>query len=152
MYWALLALCLLIGEMPRPEVRPPLPRGDLPLLRPPPGDLGMVPGKQHLRDVEPFERPRPRVLRMLEKPVLETLFTQTLRLAEDAGHEPYARFDGQHGRDLAAGEDRVAHGDLFEPPGVEHPLVHPFEPPGQDDHTRALGPFTHPRLGQGRAP
>src|SRR5262245_1592148 len=58
-YWALPALCLLFGEMRRPEVRPALPRGLLPLVLPPLRHLAVVAGQQNLRDLLPFERPRP---------------------------------------------------------------------------------------------
>ena len=49
---------------------------------------------------------------------LETLATQTLRLAEDAGQQSHARLDHHHRRRLAAGEDRVSDGDLLEPARV----------------------------------
>ena len=59
LYRALLALCLLFGEMRRPEVGPPLPRG-LFAKRPAPfGHLLVVAGEQNLRNVAPLERPRP---------------------------------------------------------------------------------------------
>src|SRR5690606_19901828 len=113
--------------MRRPEVRPPLPRGLLPLLLPPGGDLLVVARQQNLRYLAPLERPRSGELRVLQEPVLKTLRSEAVRLAEDAGQQPYARLDHHHGRRLAAGEHRVPDGDLLEPAGVQHPLIHPLE-------------------------
>src|SRR5207244_2963670 len=139
----LIALCLLIGGSSRPQVRTPLPRGLLPLGLAPLANLAVVPAQQDLGDITPFERPRPRVLRMLEEPVLEAFFTQTLGLPQHTRDQPYARLDRHHGRGFATGEHRVADGDLLEPAGVEHPLVHPLEPAAQDDQSRAAGPLPH---------
>src|SRR5690606_30006927 len=147
-YWALLALCLLIGEIPLPEVRAPLPRGDFPLRLPPFGDVGVMPRQEHLGNVEPFEPPRTGILRMLEEAVFETLLAQTLRLPQNAGHEPYTRLDGHQRGGLAPGQDRIADGDLLEPAGVDDPLVHPFEPAAEDDEARPLRPLADPLLRQ----
>src|ERR1700761_5730469 len=149
---ALSALWLSVGGTPRPQVRTPLPRGLLPLGLPPLPNLGVVAAQQHLGDVEPFERPRSRVLRMLEEPVLEAFFTQALGLAQHTGHEPYASLDRHQRRRLATGQDRVAHGDLLEPAGVQHPLIHPFEPTAENDQSGARSPSLYKRLGQGPAP
>ena len=100
-----------------------------------------------LDSVERRERPRPRVLRMLQKPVFETLLVQRGRLPQHTGDQPDARLDRHHRRRLATGQDRVSDGDLLEPPGVEHPLVHPFEPAAQDDNARSVGPLFRARLG-----
>ena len=89
----------------------------------------VTPDVQNLQDMlTPLECPRSSELRMLQEPVFETLFTQTGRLAQYTGQEPHARLDHQLGRRLAAGEHRIPDGDLLEPAGFDHPLVHPLEP------------------------
>src|SRR6476661_5378047 len=57
----LVALCLLIGGPLGPQVWPALPRSLVPLILAPLADDRVVPGQQHLGDIEPFERPRPGV-------------------------------------------------------------------------------------------
>src|SRR6185437_6463038 len=62
-----------------PQIRPPLPRDLFPLFPAPPGDLAVMAGDQDLRHA-PFDpirsgpRRRPRVVRVLQQSVLETLF------------------------------------------------------------------------------
>ena len=60
----LIALCLLIGEMLRPQVRSPLPRGLFPLCLPPLANLGMMTAQKHIGDIQAFKGPRSRVLRV----------------------------------------------------------------------------------------
>src|SRR6185312_12034343 len=136
-YWASAALCLLLGEVGRPEVRTPLPRGRLPRRPPPGGHLLVVAGEEDIRDLAPLERPRSGELRMLQEPVFKTLLGQALRLAQHPGQQADHGLDHHQRRRLTAGEHRVAHGDLLEPARVDHPLVHPLEPAAEQDEARA---------------
>ena len=107
-----------MGEMRGPEIRPSLPRRLFPQPAPPAGDAPVVAGEQDLGDIQPLERPRSRILRMFEQPVLEALVLKRRRRPEHPRDQPHARLDHHHRRRLATGEDRVADGDLLEPAGV----------------------------------
>src|SRR5689334_21003934 len=81
MFIALVLSSLLVVSLrgpARPQIRPPCPRDLLPLLHPPLGDLAVVSGDQDLRHapldpVRSGPRRRPRVVRVLQQSVLETL-------------------------------------------------------------------------------
>ena len=66
----------------------------------------------------PFEFLRPRVVRMLEQAVLETLLVARSRVAHDARQQPHHRVEQHQRRRLAAGQDEVA--DRKPPPGRAH--------------------------------
>jgi len=114
----------LIGEMRFPEIWTPLAGRFFTHTAPPLVDLLVVARQQHLGDVEPFERPRSRVLRMLEEAVLEAFFQRALDIPQNTRGKSNARLDHDHRRRLATGENRVSDRDLLEPAGVEHPLIH----------------------------
>ena len=140
-YWALLALCLLIGETRRPEVRPPLPRRLFPLRLPP-----LRRSSRGRRTAAPRGSRSPSNVRgrvycgCSSSPSSKLSSPRLCRLPQHARDQPHARLDRHHRRRLAAGEDRVADGDLLEPAGVEHPLVHPLEPAAEDDQSRRRRP------------
>src|SRR5215471_18044167 len=69
-----------------PQIRPPRPRDLFPLPRPPFGDLAVVARDQDLRHapldpVRSCPRRRPRVVRVLQQTVLETLLVSRLHRA-----------------------------------------------------------------------
>src|SRR5688500_260854 len=119
-------------QMRRPEVWPPLPGRLSPLLFAPLCDLLVVARQKNLGYLQPLERPRSRVLRMLQKAVLKAFRTQAVCLAQHSGDQSYARLYHHHGRRLAAGENRVSDGDLLEPARVQHALIHPLETAAED--------------------
>src|SRR3954451_19725725 len=139
---SLLFVCLR-GRPTRPQIGPPLPRDLLPLPRPPFGDLAVVPRNQDLRHapldpVRSGPRRRPRVVRILQQSVLETLLVARLGRAHHAGQQPYATVHHHHRRDLAAREHEVADRNLFQRLRLDHPLVDALEPAADQDHPRSL--------------
>ena len=109
----------------------------------------MVARQKHLGNVQPFERPRSRIVRMFKEPVLEAFFLQRCSLTQNPWNQPDAGLNRDHGCSLTTGKDRVTDGDLFEPSGIKYPLVHPLEPTAQDNHAWSRRPLFHTRLSQG---
>src|SRR5690242_4123203 len=67
-----------------PQIRAALPRHPLPLLLPPLADPVVVTGEQHLRHRAAFPILRPRVVRIFEEAILETLLRERRLVPDDA--------------------------------------------------------------------
>src|ERR1700674_3262183 len=75
-------------------------------------DLGMMAGKQHLRNLVSLEDRGPRVVRVLEQLLGKRLVFGRLLRTEDTGDEPAHGVDQHNGRELAAGEHVITDRDL----------------------------------------
>ena len=72
----------------------------------------MVSRQEDVRDRHPLILPRLGVLGVFEEPVLEGFFLRA-GAPQSAGQQPHDGVDDRHRRQFAAGQDVVAHGDLF---------------------------------------
>ena len=84
----------------------------------------MVAGAQNLRHRQPVPVVGPRVLRVLEKAGPVALVGEADLISQHARDQARDGVDDRHGRDLAAREHEIAHGDLFVDTFVEKALVH----------------------------
>ena len=102
------------------------------------GDGRVVAALQDLRHLAPLPDHGPGVLRMLQKAVREAFLDRRFAVADHSRQEPNGGVDQRHGRDLAPGQDEIAHRDLFDPVMLDHPLVEPLEAAANQRHAFAL--------------
>ena len=131
-----LSLCL-GGELcliePGEEVRAAGHGTLVALLLPPGGHVGVVAGEKDLGDFAAVPLLRTGVLGMLQQAVPMGLLHEALLVRQDAGDHAADGVTDGHGRDLAAGEDKVAQGDLLVHALVQKALVHALIMPADQD-------------------
>src|SRR5262245_57765648 len=96
-----------------PQIGSSPPRNFFPLSSPPLRDLAVMARDQNLRhapfgSVGPGPARGPRVVRILQQSVLETLLVRRHGLAHHTGQQPHAAIHHRHGRDLAARKHEIA--------------------------------------------
>lgn len=106
----------------------------------------MVPIKQNLWDVQPFEALRPCKMRILKHACLEAFLGCACIGTHDAGQQANAGIDEEHCWKLAAGQDKVAYADLLQRACREDPLVKPLKSATQDKNARPASQLPHARL------
>ena len=52
---------------------------------------------------------------------------EAFRISDDPGQEAHGRVNHRLGRDLAAGHDKIAERNLFDPVVKQHPVIKPFK-------------------------
>ena len=105
----------------------PVPLGALERhLTPPAGNVCMMAGQQHLghRLTAPFGGVG--ILRIFQQAIPVAFFLKSRFVGQDAGHHTAHRIGNRHGRDLAAGEDKIPDGNLLIDAGIDKPLVDAF--------------------------
>ena len=98
----------------------------------------MIAGGQHFGDGHSLKLGRPRVMGVLQKPGLEAFGIRAFHVAHDARDQPDDGVEHGDRTDLAAGEDVITDGDLFEVPRIDHPLVDAFKAAANDHGARAV--------------
>ena len=108
------------------EVRP-LEQGPLQTLaRAPRGDLGVVAAAQHLRHRAALPRLGAGILRVLEPAGPMALAGVALGVRQDPRHHAADAVRDDHGAELAAGEHKVADGELLVHARLDEALIHAF--------------------------
>src|SRR3954453_16384738 len=115
------------------EVRTPRAREFHRLLATPCSDPSMVAGKQDRRYRPSLPFCRAGVLGIFEQAVRKTLRHPRLGIAHDPGQKADDGVEDDHCRELAAGKDIIADGDLLEALGRDDPLVDALETAGNED-------------------
>ena len=88
---------------------------------------------------------------MLQKAGLEALFGAGSLISHDARKKPHDRVEYDLRRSLAAGQDIVADGDLFEVARLDDAFIDAFEAAANDHHAVAGCQFAHALLRQRRS-
>ena len=94
------------------------------LFPPPAGDLAVYAAAQNGRYLAPLPHVRAGVLRVFEQAVPVALAGEALLIREHAGDKAAHGVCHRHGGDLAAGQDKVAEGDLLVHALFNEALVH----------------------------
>src|SRR5690606_9227301 len=135
-----------------PEIGSPFPCRLFRLCTTPGLDLRVVAGSQNRRDAPPFEFLRPRIVRVLKEPALETFFLARQILPHDTRQKPDHRIEKADCRGFPARKDEIPDTYFFHLPRFDDPLVESLETPTKKHHTRPFGQLPHPFLGQGAPP
>ena len=77
-------------------------------------------------------------MRILEQPFLEGFLGPARRRAHYAGKQANASVENGQSGGLAARQDDVREGDLFDRPALENPLVESLEQAAQQGHSGAF--------------
>ena len=93
------------------------------LLFAPAVDKSVIAGEQHLRHAQPVPLVGAGILRILQKPVPVALVREADLVTENARNQTADRIGNAHRRQLAAGQDKVADGDLLIHAFVDEALV-----------------------------
>src|SRR5512143_1543964 len=106
------------------KVRSPFERGAKLLRAPPPPDLLVTAGEEHLRHLESAKRTRPAVVRVVQQAVLEAVGCDAGGGLHDAGEIAGHGLEDRERRGFATGEDEIPERDLLvEKARVTRPLV-----------------------------
>src|SRR5688572_22547127 len=108
----------------------------------------MIPRSQHFGDRAPFPVNWSGIVRIFEKPRLEAFLLSAGGRAHYPGEQANASVEDDHRPKLAAGEDIVSDGHLFDVTRLEDALVEPFEPAAQQDDALACGQLADAALRQ----
>src|SRR5437899_84239 len=115
--------------LPSPQIRAALARRPLPLLLPPLADPVVMTGEQHFRHRAAFPGLGPRVVRIFEEAVLETLLRERRLIPDHSRQQAHAGGDDRHRCRRAAERSREHLGkQCHHGRGPDH-LVHLCFPP-----------------------
>ena len=120
------------------QIRPSFPRAAQRLLETPHAYCLMVPGKQDFRHPRPSVHLGPRVVRAIEQSGGKRVLQRRIRIVQHARAQTQHRVDQHQRRQLAPGNDEIAHGDLLVHLPFEQPLVDPFVTPGDEHQSRRV--------------
>jgi hypothetical protein len=121
------------------QVGPPRPRTAKGFFSPPAADLLVVPGEEDFRDFHPAKRRRTSIVGIIEQPLPEGVLAGRGLIPQRTGKEARGRLDDDQGRQLSAGEDVIADGDLLVHRTKADPLVDPFIPAAEEDNPPSFG-------------
>src|SRR4051812_18061598 len=96
----------------------------------------MIAREQDVRDRFSFEELGPRIMGMFKQPLLEALFDAGRFIAHDTRKQPHDGIEKRERRRFTPRQHKIAKADPPRGTPADHPLVHPFEPPADNDGPR----------------
>lgn len=135
-----------------PEIRSSFFRQPFGLVPLPVGDLRVMARQKNFGDRATVPDGGFGVLRVLQKSVRKAFLFDGRLIPEHARYKSDARIDQGLRGDLTAGEDKVAHRDLFDAEMVDSALVEPLKPTADKRHAWTRGQSLRALLRERAAP